>query len=469
MGLWVVPGCPLEGGRGWRIWLSREGAAEFTPGPIEVTNQARQPQEFTTGWTLLAPLRGLDRRIGVATITLASPRPGEPYRLRFSEPAPELRLRTLPAGLKEPVCFLFNSCFYRPTDPDGRYSAGLEALPSDWKPAFKLLIGDQLYCDWPPDTDTLNVIAGRAHEVYGHRYATYWGDEAYRRALQSAPNYFLSEDHEFWNDFPETSLRIMRSWAPYRETFRRAAEDYYRAFQACNNEQEKRWWSFTVGPVSFFGADTRSERETCESADSAIMSKAQWGELEAWGAGLRGPGILSLGQPLLKPPGEKGGLTISNFTRQYDRLWKVLERAARGQGADGKPHDILILGGDIHTSRYCEATCDGLTIREFISSPVSKICPDRTTPEEPPDRIEVGEGTGRRTWTVQPIGDPTLDSTVGLVRMAEGLGGKVVMELALWRLRPYPRDWIGRMRRCLGLGAPQGEFQFIFSHTVELR
>lgn len=235
MAMWVIPGCPLEGGRGWRIWLSREGTAEFTPGTIEVTNQAGQPQESTTGWMLLAPLRGLDRRIGVATITLASPRPG------------------------------------------------------------------------------------------------------------------------------------------------------------------------------------------------------------------------------------------ANYCRQYDRLWTVLERAARGQGADGKPHDILILAGDIHTSRYCEATLDGLTVREFVSSPVSKICPDRTTPEEPPDRIAVGEGTGRRTWTVRRIGEPTLDSTVGLVRMTEGLGGKVVMELALWRLRPYPRDWIGRMRRCLGLGAPQGEFRFIFTHRVELR
>ncbi len=470
MASWVVPGCALEGGRGWKVWLSREGMGGFAPGRVTVTNAAGQPQAHTVDWQLREPLKGLDRRIGIATITLNSPNPGEPYLLDFADHRHRLRLRSLPDTLTRPVTFLFSSCFYQPADPNGRYHRGVQAIPPDWAPAFKLLLGDQLYCDWPPEADTLKVIAKQAYEVYGYRYGSYWGDPNYRKLFGESPNFFLGEDHEYWNDYPETSWRHLRSHSGYRDLFQEAADAYYQAFQLCNNPGADRWYRFQMGPVSFFGADIRTERELLQGPDSRFMSQDQWAALEAWVRELTGPGIVVMGQALLQGPGKKGGRTLANYTRDNERLWTLIERAQRGKGADGRPHDILILAGDIHTSRYSEASCNGLMVREFIASPVSKICPDRVTPDRPPKEILVGEGAGKRIWKVQEPEQPTLDSTVGLVRLSGGEGNRVIAELALWRLQPYPLTSFGQEAlRCLGKKLPEDEFKFLFRRTVELR
>jgi hypothetical protein len=470
MALWVIPGCALEGGRGWKVWLSRDGPEDFTPGQVVVTDATGQPAPFSTGWALQQPLKGLDRRIGVLTITLGDPRPGQAYRIHFPDLAQELYLRSLPDNLRAPVTFLFCSCFYRPADRKGRYLDAIRAIPVEWRPAFKLLLGDQLYCDWPPERDLPDVLARRAYETYGYRYATYWGDESYRQMMRECPNFFLGEDHEYWNDYPESSWRLVRSWPGNRERFSRAADDYYRAFQMCNNPRADRWYSFTVGPVSFFVADTRSERDVLRAPSSRLLSDAQWVDLESWGKGLRGPGVLALGQALFQSPGKKGGLTLSNFSDDYDRLWSLLARAARGGGLDGRPHDILVLAGDIHTNRFCEATNGGLTVREFISSPVSKICPDRVKPDLPPDRVTVRVDGVPQTWTVRSVMEPTLDSTVGLVRMSDGTNGSVNLELALWRIRPYPlRSRPEEILRCLGRPVPEADFQFVFTHSFAVK
>ncbi|MDR4483233.1 MAG: hypothetical protein R3B95_08425 [Nitrospirales bacterium] len=53
-------------------------------------------------------------------------------------------------------------------------------------PHFKLLLGDQVYGDWPNAWD----LGDEGIELYAKRYAQYWGDGAYQEALQTCPNFF---------------------------------------------------------------------------------------------------------------------------------------------------------------------------------------------------------------------------------------------------------------------------------------
>ena len=74
MSLWIVPGAPLEGGKGWRVWFSREGEGNFTP-PTVTVSQNGVPQDVIFSWKLLPSPKGLQRRMGVLTVTLRRPAP----------------------------------------------------------------------------------------------------------------------------------------------------------------------------------------------------------------------------------------------------------------------------------------------------------------------------------------------------------------------------------------------------------
>ncbi|MEC4686839.1 MAG: hypothetical protein VST64_00830, partial [Nitrospirota bacterium] len=221
MALWVVPGAALPNGQGWKLWLSLEGSVPFSPGPITIKNQHGQPQQAQITWSLHDTIPGFPRRLGVATVTLRRPHPGRLYTIEVPGTQP-FRLRSLPDSLEEPVSFMFSSCFWHPADREGHYAGAVKAIPSDWTPAFKFLLGDQVYCDWPADL-SWDFRARTAYEVYGSRYHTYWSDEAYRAMLGTSPNFFLCDDHEYWNDYPEFQFHLMRSWRGYRDTYAQAA------------------------------------------------------------------------------------------------------------------------------------------------------------------------------------------------------------------------------------------------------
>ena len=456
MALWVIPGAALPNGQGWKLWLSLEGSVPFPPGPITIKDQHGQPQQAQITWSLHDTIPGFPRRLGVATVTLPSPHPGGLYTIEVPGTQP-FRLRSLPDSLEEPVSFMFSSCFWHPADREGHYAGAVKAIPSDWTPAFKFLLGDQVYCDWPADL-SWDLKARRAYEVYGSRYHTYWSDEAYRAMLGTSPNFFLCDDHEYWNDYPEFQFHLMRSWRGYRDAYAQAADRYYQAFQACTNPSDTRWYTFHVGPVSFFVSDSRSGRQLQQSSASHFFVEEQWRALEAWATALRGPGLLVLGQPLLQKDGDFRDHSLSNFRRDYDRLWTVLERAT---------HDIFLISGDIHTNRYSTARRGSRMIREFIASPAAMIRPGSTTPETPPSLIRVGEGERTRTWKVDQDPFLCLSNTVGLVRMSQGTNRRIRLELGLWQIRPHHVP--DRSERRMTTAHAEGDFRFLFQDEVELR
>jgi hypothetical protein len=458
MKLWVTPGAPLTNGQGWRIWCSKKGEGSFTPPAIEV-RQGGTAVPVQTEWKLLPKLPGLKRRMGMWSVQLQAPPPkqGAVFQIQVGTngDAQTFTWSTLPRQVTaHSVTFLFASCFWQNNDRDGYYRAGLQDLQHQFSPQFKLLVGDQVYGDWPNHWN----LGDDEIELYAKRYQQYWGDEYYREALQTCPNFITCDDHEYWNDFPERQVHLPQTWDPRnRKKYGHGAEELYYQYQRCLNPEDARWYSFAIDPVSFFIADTRSEREECnDKGTSHFMPDDQWEALEAWQHALKGPGVLVLGQPLFQKDGDYKDHSLSNFKEDYARLWRVIERSLAGRNSNHRPHDILVLSGDIHTGRYAEAHGPfpdaTYGVPEFIASPAAMINPGNARPEVPPEKIRVRPNAqgGESIWTIDPqkhIEIMTIQNNVGLVRMYPGsaLGDqpRIRFELELWRLpaKHIQLDW----------------------------
>jgi hypothetical protein len=470
---WVVPGAPLEKGRGWRIWYSRAGRNEFEPEPVRVSRGGRSEPISVDDppWRLLDPVDRLDRRMGVLTVTLDEVDPRAAYDLLIPElGARPVRWRTLPDSVDRGATFLLASCFWLPNDREGAYGAGVRELTRLTDPAFKLLIGDQLYQDYPVNS----VGPHSTFSLFARRYEEYWGNAAYQEVLQATPNFFLCDDHEFWNDFPERQIQLGRTWeAASRAECEAAARTLYRLYQQVANPDQATFYSFAIDPVSFFVADTRSERTPFHVPSPHFLSEKQWDAIETWGRELRGPGVLVIGQPLFAHDGDWKDHSLSNFREDFGRLCGVLERALADE--DGDRHDVLILTGDIHNARYTVATVAGLTqppnVHELVASPTSRVGPYLTeaVAKPPPTKFTAVHDGRRSTWeVVLPESDlvPTVDNNVATISMSPGTAGSVRFELAIWRIRPYDaRSAWGRLFRAR---QPEGPLVALYRKEIEL-
>lgn len=468
MATWVVPGAPLDGGAGWRIWYSQPGRGPV-PTPEVQVRLGGKAVEFTAGELKQLPTaEGLNRRMAVQEIRLASPDTKKAQTYEIKVLGKTYHWRTLPGGLDDPVTFFISSCFWRDNDKEGAYGAGMRTLTKLHQPAFKMLIGDQVYQDWPPAPLTGLSSA----ELYAQRYCLYWGDPPYQEVFGASPNYFLCDDHEFWNDYPERQAQLARTWRNGKE-YGEVASNLYQIFQHSANGGGNTWKSIKIGPVGIFFCDTRSHRTNISDQPHNFIPADQWVDLQAWFQGLEGPGLLVLGQPLFQKDGDMKDHSLSNFKDDYGRLCDQIVRTVKGDGRD--PHDIMILTGDIHRGRFSSATFNGIgqgKVYEFVASPASRIGPYIKTPnpEPPPARLfpivngkeapwEVDEDDGK--WT------PMIDNNVGVVKMSTGTNGRVRFELSIWRHRPYDDRtfWERTLRR----DQPQGEIKPLYRKEIELR
>lgn len=430
--VWVIAGAPLETGDGWRVWYSWP-QGDFTPAPPRVTTAAGAVMELVdTAWAPQPAPKGSKRQMAIKELRLKGATPGALYDITFPERGRPLRWRTLPTEL--PLSLLIGSCFWLNDDKDGFYSAAVTELVQREQPAFKILMGDQLYADvWAP-------LPVKLREGLAEKYERYWGDGAYQDLLAACPTLVSCDDHEFWNDYPEPQLQVPYSWDRFGPDNSDALHELYDAYQAALNPGGKRHSRLDVGPVSFFIADTRSHRTRVDADRPALMLEPQWQELERWARELKGPGVLVLPQPLLKSGGSKTDKTLVDF-KESDRLGAIFEHALEGKTGDGRPHDILILTGDIHTGRISSAEIVGAkgSIYELVASPASMVTPFLKPfghePERPPDKLMIN----RRTWQITGHRQltPTVDNNVGLIRIAPGRNDRIRFSLQLWRVRPY--------------------------------
>jgi hypothetical protein len=441
--VWVVPGHVLPRGEGWVIWYSQMGVGHFTPPAPEISQNGQSvPLQPLAQPVQLGPVDG--RYFALQTVRLQHPNPGSTYTIRFPS-LPQispLRWRTMPDSLpSEGVSFLLGSCFWRNDDKEGSYSAAVRTLTQKYTPVFKLLVGDQVYQDYP------SAIGHSApHFQYAERYSAYWGDPAYQEVLRACPNYFVGDDHEFWNDYPER-----QSFIPYtftqasRDARGQAAAALYKLYQTSLNPSPGPWFKFSVAGVQFFVADTRSDREKCDGSSAKFMSGAQWKDLEDWFDSLTGPGVLVLGQPMFLKDGDWKDHSLSNFENEFDRLCMLIKQRYRGKkrdnsiASDGKPHQILMLSGDIHHGRFTSMQVLGVPgpndeIHEFVSSAACKIRPDLSfsSPDPAPDKIPPSANFPYFKKTFQS--SLYEENNLGAITMKPVAGG-VKFKFDLWRVR----------------------------------
>lgn len=333
-------------------------------------------------------------------VQLENLQPATTYRLtvssRFGNEARGL-VETLPdrlpetssgTGARRPFTILLGSCYYEPDDPERKVTeAYLRLWDTRWRPHLKVLTGDQVYLDQPAP------LRGRMSSEELRR----WTIAKYRRSwvalqqmLQLGANYLTSDDHEFWNDYPERPVfwawpELHRS-VQYRRDWGNEALAHYREIQQGANVTQ-----LDIGEeLSIFIADTRVNRGR---GSHRFMAPNDFERMFNWIRDLQRPGVLVLGQPVLtsaisrigENPAHYAGIatgdpvvniaaevvsrTVADHNlphyQQFDDLVSVLRDRCR--------HDLLILAGDVHFGRvarfsYQWKDIEPVYVHEVVSS-----------------------------------------------------------------------------------------------------
>lgn len=311
------------------------------------------------------------------------------------------RFRTAPAAVTadRPLLLGLSSCYF----PSDRFVANPRAVKSCWVrragirfqetggtgevrtvPHAKFLCGDQIYGDVPASTSR-DIDA-----VYRGRYRDAWSDVRLGPVLGHGGNFFASDDHEFWNDFPESVLWLRRSHGErWTESARAALHELWLnqgiwnfppGFQG-GESRERSWTMGRLADIDVFVADTRSERSSKDgsrrpgngaagtaSGAASLLSADQLAAIERWLAGIGRAGILVTSQPIaLHGSGTDAALSdFPEFDTILRAVWDTVDRR-------GKP--VLVLSGDIHWGRLMSWTSPrtGARLVEFVSSPIARV------------------------------------------------------------------------------------------------
>jgi hypothetical protein len=367
---------------GWRLLIADWHSA--TAPQVRVQDEAGGAVAATLRWQALALPPGVARPLGV--LDVGGLAPGRRYSIAFPDGAVHkdtFILQTLPDRLPaQGTTIMLASCYYECRDA-GELRAAVADLPAFLRPSFKLLVGDQIYTDVPGFSAFSE--ADEAAEDYAERYAKYWNSDKYHLFLADSPNFFTCDDHEFWNNYPDFAPFVPRSWsASWRRAYGRAANQLYDLYQAAANPGSQRWYQIEgLSPLSFFVADTRSQRQPY-SDTATLIPTAQLTALKTWASGLQGPGILVIGQPLFADAGGFLDRTLADFPSQYREIWHAVEEA---------PHSIMVLSGDIHVGRFARTlppagVAGRREVYELIASPTALVNPGRYDEPEAPRRID---------------------------------------------------------------------------------
>jgi len=336
-------------------------------------------------------------RVRHREIQITNLQPRQRYNLQLlfeGQSVAQADVTTLPTEMptdQKPFTVLLGTCFSHHQDPGGNVGKTFAALPTIARPDVKLLAGDQVYLDEPWYKFASNFNREELHASFLDAYAGTWGQgrgfgsgQGFAQLLSSGANYFSSDDHEFWNNAPSFVAFARNTWTQSgRDEWWKAASSLYRTFQ-----MKKPLTRFDVQPVSFLIVDTRVNRD---DSRTNFLSPSTEAEVETWVAGLKGPGVMVVGQPILQTVRGwiKGTFTDWNLPdfEQYDNLVHILAKSQQS---------IIILTGDVHFGRIARARLpSGKELIEIISSPMALVHESaRGTWAEAPDRFPSKAGTG---------------------------------------------------------------------------
>lgn len=347
------------------------------------------------------------------TVRAADPTSG------WEESAPA-RLAALPLAGSTSLRLVVGSCFDR-TNTAARlglvdayeraYESASAELAGD-ADTLHMWLGDQVYLDAPwtqglRDTDGYEVVAGK--------YLDNWEigqgrqpDVGFGALVRRSSNWFLPDDHEFWNGYPELSYFTL-TWHALRRAsmqlwrftrgvgkphpanqgpFGTAAGNGFMVFQTSldrpDGPDEARGWIFdeTTSPpqvqrieldrLLVVIVDTRWHRTIRRFLPGSGFMHDK--DLDAVVAALRDethtrPVVLMTGRPMLGFPPRRSWLGVDvgaeTYTKQAERLWRaVWERAESGRAT-------VIVGGDVHRHGLSSALDNRIV--EVVSSPLALL------------------------------------------------------------------------------------------------
>jgi hypothetical protein len=417
-----------------RLWLARFGEARPQGLRLAVGGDAAIP--VPDAWQP-------HRVAGVVRMwwqrhTLAGLAPGQRYPVRLLDGEAVLAAAlatTLPARLplldERPFTCLLGSCFGWDGDPFGReVGAAITQLPALHRPDVTFLCGDQVYLDAPFPRYLHHLPGGEALRLeLFEKYRANWTPPGlapgYAEVLRQGATYFTADDHELWNNAPNKTPVVLKTWfGPWRQEWYDAATELYDRFQTT-----ARVTDFRVDRLSFLVADLRLDR----SADRArLQIDTDHERVIEWIEALPGPGVLVLGQPVLAAEaGLKGNIADWGLPdyRQYGPLVAAIGRSR---------HDIVVLTGDVHFGRVAGARLPGgASLYEVISSPfslVSSLLPQRwgAPPGRFPERQLPGT-VGSSVWYREAY-KVEVDhfATVAF----QDAGGRLLMHVTAWPIPP---------------------------------
>jgi hypothetical protein len=366
------------------------------------------------------------RRIKPYAVHVTGLAPAAGFRLDFSSGPHSVALDTytLPDAL--PVTGLtvaVGTCFYDGYKMAAKLGAALAQVRLVERAALQFWGGDNIYGDVP-------TFSGKnsAHGHFVERYLSYLDATPYSYARSMMPNYTAYDDHEFWNNYPESQLWLSQSWDANHAEYSSAALDCLQLFQASvnpNGVAGGRSFEFSIPPVHFFFADMRSARTRHGSPAPRMMTPGDFAALLGWAQNLKGPGVLVVGQPLWCNAGGYTDYNPPDFIPEYQAIWRALRDA---------PYDVLVVTGDVHHSRVLAIDMvgnEGRKLYEFTTSPASHIpgilatvgiggSQDRGGLNVPGRPDNAGIALGARAYF-----GTTAPNTFGLLRFTPGPGGEV--------------------------------------------
>ena len=311
------------------------------------------------------------------TVSIGGLDPGTRYPVRLLDGALEratgvaVTLREeLPTLGAAPFVCLLGSCFAHLSDAAGAAGAAYAALPAGSRPDVKFLGGDQVYLDAPFPRYLINLFA--EDDLRAELLATYiatWtqgGDgRGFAELLRAGSTWFMSDDHEIWNNAPLPTATVRATWWPFGDhgaAWLKFATALFDGFQTPRRASE-----FKIGRLSVRVMDTRMARTRDRTR---VVSDVELAALRQWVDNLAGPGVLVVGQPIFtEPAGLLGNLTDFGLVDfgQYPELVRILMSAR---------HDLLVLTGDVHYGRVAGCTLpSGASLIEVIASPFALVDP----------------------------------------------------------------------------------------------
>jgi hypothetical protein len=269
------------------------------------------------------------------------------------------------SGPNRPLTIWLSSCFYSPKAP-----SGLEEMvrgvvrDARTRPHLKVLAGDQVYVDYP-QSKTLFFGEERLRQHFNDVYTATWTHPAFAELLRTGASYFLIDDHEFWDNYPDNPVPLL--WALRGEGFWRTWQDL--ALERCKALQSVApSQRIDIGPkaareLSIFLAQTRLERS---KGPFRILTDASMVDLETWIANLNCPGVLVVTQPVVSRSGEPDDWNLQDYRQFRERLRPALEAAK---------YDIVVLAGDPHFGRVAVVDFGGHRLVEVVASPLTLVTP----------------------------------------------------------------------------------------------